>query len=58
MTSFDDDDALAEALDAGAKAYLLKSVRGAEITEVIKAVAAGRVLLDERTEALLTRWRC
>lgn len=49
LTSFDDDDALAEALDAGAKAYLLKSVRGAEITEVIKAVAAGRVLLDERT---------
>lgn len=49
LTSFDDDEALAEALDAGAKAYLLKSVRGAEITEVIKAVAAGRVLLDERT---------
>lgn len=49
LTSFDDDDALAEALQAGAKAYLLKSVRGAEITEVVKAVAAGRVLLDERT---------
>lgn len=49
LTSFDDDDALAEALDAGAKAYLLKSVRGAEITEVIRAVADGRVLLDERT---------
>lgn len=54
LTSFDDDDALDEALQAGAKAYLLKSVRGAEITEVIKAVAAGRVLLDERT---LTRRR-
>lgn len=49
LTSFDDDDALAEALRAGAKAYLLKSVRGAEITDVIRAVAAGRVLLDERT---------
>ncbi|WP_307683348.1 response regulator [Trueperella bonasi] len=49
LTSFDDDDALAEALEVGAKAYLLKSVRGAEITEVIKAVAEGRVLLDERT---------
>ncbi|MBO3083927.1 response regulator [Cellulomonas fengjieae] len=49
LTSFDDDDALAEALDAGAAAYLLKSVRGAEITDVIRAVAAGRVLLDERT---------
>lgn len=49
LTSFDDDEALAESLAAGAKAYLLKTVRGAEITEVIKAVAAGRVLLDERT---------
>lgn len=49
LTSFDDDDALAAALDAGAAAYLLKSVRGAEITDVIRAVAAGRVLLDERT---------
>ena len=49
LTSFDDDDALAAALDAGAAAYLLKTVRGAEITDVIRAVAAGRVLLDERT---------
>jgi len=49
LTSFDDDDALAAALEAGAAAYLLKSVRGAEITDVIKAVAAGRALLDERT---------
>ena len=49
LTSFDDDDALAEALHAGAKAYLLKTVRGAEIAEVVKAVAAGRTLLDERS---------
>ena len=49
LTSFDDDDALAEAQEAGARAYLLKSVRGAEITENIKAVASGRILLDERT---------
>ena len=49
LTSFDDDDALAQALHAGAKAYLLKTVRGVEIADVVKAVAAGRVLLDERT---------
>lgn len=49
LTSFDDDGALAESLEAGARAYLLKTVRGAEITDVIKAVAAGRQLLDERT---------
>lgn len=49
LTSFDDDSALTEALRVGAKAYMLKSVRGAEITDNIRAVAAGRVLLDTRT---------
>ena len=49
LTSFDDDDALAAALQAGAAAYVLKSVRGAEIADVIRSVAAGRTLLDERT---------
>jgi len=49
LTSFDDDDALTAALEAGASAYLLKSVRGAEITDVVRAVASGRTLLDERT---------
>ncbi|MDO5048510.1 MAG: response regulator transcription factor [Actinomycetaceae bacterium] len=49
LTSFDDDSALSEALEAGAVAYILKTVHGAEITEVIRAVAQGRVLLDERT---------
>lgn len=49
LTSFDDDSALSEALEAGALAYVLKTVRGAEITDVIKAVSEGRVLLDERT---------
>lgn len=49
LTSFDDDGALSEALAAGARAFVLKTVRGAEITDIIKAVADGRVLLDERT---------
>lgn len=49
LTSFDDDDALAESLQAGARAYLLKTVRGAEIADVVRAVAEGRMLLDERT---------
>jgi len=49
LTSFDDDEAVAEALAGGAKAFLLKSVRGAEIAEVVTAVAAGRTLLDDRT---------
>lgn len=49
LTSFDDDTALAAALEVGAAAYVLKSVRGAEIADVVRAVASGRVLLDERT---------
>ncbi len=49
LTTFDDDDALSSALDAGAKAYVLKTIRGTEINDVIQAVADGRVLLDERT---------
>lgn len=49
LTSFDDDEALAEALDAGASAFVLKSIRSSEINVVIHEVAQGRVLLDERT---------
>lgn len=49
LTSFDDDVALAEALQAGAFAFVLKSVRGSEIVDVIRQVADGQVLLDERT---------
>lgn len=49
LTTFDDDEARAKALDAGARAYVLKTARGTEICEVVKAVAAGRRLLDERT---------
>ena len=52
LTSFDDDEALAESLEAGARAYILKTVRGAEITDVIKAVADGRVLLEDPTADL------
>lgn len=49
LTTFDDDDALSAALEVGAKAYVLKTIRGAEINDVIQAVSEGRVLLDERT---------
>lgn len=49
LTSFDDDDAVAASLAAGARAFVLKTVRGAEIADVIRSVAAGRTLLDERT---------
>lgn len=49
LTSFDDDSALSQAVEVGAKAFILKNVHGAEIVDVIRAVAAGRVLLDKNT---------
>lgn len=49
LTSFDDDEAVQEALDAGAAAFVLKSMRGVEIAEVVRQVAQGRQLLDERS---------
>lgn len=54
LTSFDDDDAVSSALAVGAKAFVLKTVRGTEIADVVQAVASGRTLLDERT---LTRYQ-
>ncbi len=48
LTSFDDDDYAFEALAVGARAFVLKTVRGTQIVETVLAVAAGRVLLDER----------
>jgi two-component system, NarL family, response regulator DevR len=51
LTSFDDDDAFAEAMQAGARAYLLKTARGTDILEVIRGVAAGRNFLHERALA-------
>jgi two-component system, NarL family, response regulator DevR len=48
LTSFDDDEAVAAALAAGAHAFVLKTVRGTEIAEVVRQVASGRNLLDER----------
>jgi two-component system, NarL family, response regulator DevR len=51
LTSFDDDEAVSAAAQAGAVAFVLKTVRGTEIVQVVKQVAAGRNLLDERALA-------
>ncbi|MBL8931818.1 MAG: response regulator transcription factor [Kineosporiaceae bacterium] len=51
LTSFDDDQAVEAALDAGAAAFVLKTVRGTEIADVVRKVAQGKVLLDERSVA-------
>ncbi|MDQ2677777.1 MAG: response regulator transcription factor [Actinomycetota bacterium] len=47
LTSFNDDEALVQAVVAGASGYVLKQVRGSAIVESIRTVAAGRSLIDE-----------
>jgi two-component system response regulator DevR len=51
LTSFADDEALVDAILAGAAGYLLKEVRGADILGAIRTVAAGGSLLDPGTTA-------
>ena len=53
LTSFADDEALFEAIMAGAAGYLLKEVRAADILGAVRTVAAGGSLLDPRTTVLL-----
>jgi two-component system response regulator DevR len=58
LTSYDDDDALFAAIMAGAAGYVLKQVRGAELIDGIRRVAAGQSLLDPAvTQRVLTRLR-
>lgn len=54
LTSFTDDEALLDAVVAGARGYVLKDVRGADIVASVRRVAEGESLLDE---ALVTRAR-
>lgn len=46
LTSFSDDEALFDAIVAGAAGYLLKQVRGTDIVDAVRRVAAGESLLD------------
>jgi two-component system, NarL family, response regulator DevR len=58
LTSFDDDEALFEAIMAGAAGYVLKQVKGNDIVEAIRQVGAGRSLLDPAmTARVLERLR-
>lgn len=51
LTAFDDERALMEAIMAGASGYLLKQVRGQDLVDAVREVAAGRSLLDPVTTA-------
>ena len=46
LTSFSDDDALFEAIMAGASGYVLKQIRGNDLVTAIRRVARGESLLD------------
>jgi len=46
LTSFSDDEALFEAIMAGAAGYVLKQVRGADLLDAVRRVASGQSLLD------------
>jgi DNA-binding NarL/FixJ family response regulator len=46
LTSFSDDEALLSAIMAGASGYLLKQVKGTDLVDAIRRVAAGESLLD------------
>jgi len=58
LTSYQDDEALFDAIMAGASGYLLKQVRGTDVVEAIRTVASGRSLLDPSvTQRVLERLR-
>ncbi len=49
MTMLEDDDAVAQALRAGARGYLVKGAPQAEIVETIRGVYAGRAVIGAAT---------
>ncbi|HSK25876.1 MAG TPA: response regulator transcription factor [Jiangellales bacterium] len=58
LTSFDDDEALFAAILAGASGYVLKQVRGDDLVDGVRRVAAGQSLLDPAvTSRVLERVR-
>jgi DNA-binding NarL/FixJ family response regulator len=58
LTSYADDEALFNAIMAGASGYVLKEIRGTDLIAAIRQVAAGNSLLDPSvTERVLERLR-
>jgi len=51
LTSFPDDEALVQAVIAGASGYLLKQIRGTDIVDAVRRVAAGETLFDPAAAA-------
>jgi len=51
LTSFADDEALFDSIMAGAAGYLLKQIKGTDLVDAIRRVAAGQSLLDPNVTA-------
>ena len=46
LTSYDDDEALFAAIMAGASGYVLKEIKGTDLVDAVRQVAAGNSLID------------
>src|SRR5215207_8699190 len=58
LTSYEDDEALFAAIMAGAAGYVLKQIRGTDLVNGVRRVAAGQSLLDPAvTQRVLERIR-
>jgi len=53
LTSFTDEQAMLDAILAGASGYVVKDIKGMELAAAIKTVGSGRSLLDNRAAAAL-----
>ncbi|WP_157108664.1 response regulator, partial [Aldersonia kunmingensis] len=48
LTSYTDEQAMLDAVMAGASGYVIKDIKGFELTQAVKDVGAGKSLLDNR----------
>ncbi|MGW2702605.1 response regulator [Streptomyces sp. NPDC001340] len=55
LTSFDDEEALLDAIMGGASGYVLKQIKGSDLVSAVRTVASGQSLLDPATTARLMR---
>jgi len=55
LTSFSDDDALFNAIMAGAAGYVLKQIRGTDLISAIRTIASGQSLLDPEAASRVMR---
>lgn len=53
LTSYTEDQAMLDAILAGAKGYIVKDITGMDLTTAIKDVGHGKSLLDNRAAAVL-----